>query len=69
MRFDDSVKWDGDVASGVTANGLRFEYHPDISHTVHIVNDNGKPFCLVCGTELSYWGAFVRNRCSDHAKG
>jgi len=68
MRFDRSVKWHGDVASGVTTNGLRFEYCPDISRMVRIVGDNGKPICLLCGDELTYWGAFVRNMCSEHSR-
>ena len=68
MRFDNSVKWHGDIAYGVTSNGLRFEYHPDISRTVRFVSADGKPICLSCGAELTYWGIFVKNRCSDHAK-
>ncbi len=68
MRFDNSVTWRDDVAYGVTSNGLRFEYCPDISsRTVRFVGANGKPYCLECGAELTYWGAFVRNRCSEHA--
>ncbi len=67
MRFDDSVKWHEDVAYGVTSNGLRFEYCPDISRSVRFVNENGKPYCMECGIELTYWGTFVRGRCSEHA--
>ena len=67
-RFGDFVTWYGDVASGVTDNGLRFEYKPDISRAVRIVGDSGKPICLSCGIELTYWGAFVRNMCSEHSR-